>query len=111
MRGRAAEIDDPGALDWQVVWEALKTEAPADSPNTLAQELGLDEERDIPLPDPVGGSGTELGGTRHRRSVKLRLGVIASQWRDRPVTDVQVESPVAPFRVGANDGRLVAEPG
>src|SRR2546423_465890 len=37
MRGRAAEIDDPGALDWQVVWEALKTEEPAADPNTIAQ--------------------------------------------------------------------------
>jgi len=111
MRGRAAEIADAGALDWQVVWEALKTEAPADSPNTLAQELGFDEERDIPLPDPIGGSATELSGTRHGRSVKLRLGVIPSRWRDSPVTEAHVESPVAPFQVRTDDGRLVAEPG
>jgi hypothetical protein len=111
MRGRAAEIADPGALDWKVVWEALKTEAPADDPNTLAQELGLDEEREIPLPDPVGGFATELSGTRHGRSVKLRLGVLPSLWRDRPATEVQVEAPVAPFRVRAEDGRLIAEPG
>jgi hypothetical protein len=111
MRGRAKEIDDPGALEWEVVWEALKTEPPVDDPNTLAQELGLDEERDIPLPDPTGGSATELSGTRHGRTVKLGLGVIPSGWRDRPVTEVNVESAVAPFRVGADDGRLIAEPG
>jgi hypothetical protein len=32
MRGRAAEIADPGAFDWEVVWEALKTEPPAEDP-------------------------------------------------------------------------------
>jgi hypothetical protein len=111
MRGRAAEIADAGALEWDVVWEALKTEPPADDPNTLAQELGLDEERDITLPDPIGGSATELSGTRHGRTVKLGLGVIPSGWRDRPVTEVHVESAVAPFHVSADDGRLVVEPG
>jgi hypothetical protein len=47
MRGRAAEIDDPSALDWEVVWEALKTEPPADNPSTITQELGLGEEREL----------------------------------------------------------------
>src|SRR5215212_7361218 len=32
MRGRAAEIADAGALDWEVVWEALKTEPPGREP-------------------------------------------------------------------------------
>jgi hypothetical protein len=35
MRGRAAEISDPGALGWEVVWEAVKTEPPADDPSTI----------------------------------------------------------------------------
>lgn len=111
MRGRAAEITDPGALEWEVVWEALKTEEPADDPNTLAQELGLDEEHEVHLPKNVGGYATEMAGTRNGRAVKLRLGVMPSNVRDQPVTEVVIESPVAPFSVRAEDGRLVVEPG
>jgi hypothetical protein len=111
MRGRAAEIADPGALEWEVVWEALKTEEPADDPNTIAQELGLDEEREINLPAPVEGYATEMSGTRHGRGVKLRLGVMPSQWRNQAATEVVIESPVAPFSLHADDGRLIAEPG
>jgi len=82
MHGRAAEISDPGALGWEVVWEALKTEEPVDDPNTIAQELGLDEERELHLPKQVGGYATEMSGTRHGRSVKLRLGVMPLIWRN-----------------------------
>ena len=64
MRGRAAEIADPGALDWEVVWDTLKTEPPADDPSTLTQELGLDEERDLHQ-DFSDLPATEFSGTRH----------------------------------------------
>jgi hypothetical protein len=110
MRGRAAEIDDPGALDWEVVWEALKTEPPAENPSTITQELGLAEEREI----SQGYSdmpATEFSGTRHGRSVALRIGVVPSAWRGRGASEVYVEAAVAPFQVRADDGRLVAESG
>jgi hypothetical protein len=110
MRGRAAEIADVGGYDWEVVWEALKTEPPADDPSTITQELGLGEEREIsqghaPMP------ATEFSGTRHGRRVALRLGVVPSMLRGRGVNEVQVEASVAPFRVRDDHGRLVAEPG
>jgi hypothetical protein len=110
MRGRAAEIADPAAIDWEVVWEALKTEPPAENPSTITQELGLGEERDISqgfaeMP------GTELSGTRNGRHVALRMGVVPSMWRGRGANEVHVKAPVAPFRARDEDGRLVAEPG
>jgi hypothetical protein len=111
MRGRAAEITDPGALGWEVVWESLKTEEPADNPNTLAQELGLDEEHEIDLPDSIGGYATEMAGTRSGRTVKLRLGVMTSTLRNQPVTEVVIESPVPPFTIHSEGGRLSAESG
>jgi hypothetical protein len=109
MRGRAAEITDPAGLDWEVVWEALKTEPPADDPATIAQELGLGEEREVSQAAEM--PATELSGTRHGRRAALRMGVVPSGWRDRGATEVQVEAAVAPFRVEADGGRLVAEPG
>src|SRR3954454_22120701 len=111
MHGRAAEIADPGALGWEVVWEALKTEEPADDPNTIAQELGLDEEHELPLQRGAGGFATEMSGTRHGRGVSLRLGVMPSIWKDQPATEVELDSAVAPFSVHADGGRLVAESG
>jgi len=110
MRGRAAEITDPGELGWEVVWEALKTEAPAEDASTLTQELGLDQETDIPQPQGD-MPATEFSGTRHGRSVALRMGVIPSGWRKRGAYEVEVKTAVAPFRVRADDGRLLAEPG
>jgi hypothetical protein len=109
MRGRAAEISDAGALDWAVLWEALKTEPPAERPATITQELGLDEETDVrrgweTLP------GTEFSGTRHGRSVALRIGVVPSI-RGKGMNEVEVDVAVASFRINAVSGRLVAEPG
>ena len=109
MRGRAAEIDDPGALDWEVVWEALKTEPPAENPSTLTQELGLDQQRDLAqsysdLP------ATEFSGTRHGRRVALRIGIVATV-RGKGVNEVELAAAVEPFRTTAKDGRLVAELG
>jgi hypothetical protein len=103
MHGRAAEISDPGALGWEVVWEALKTEEPADDPNTIAQELGLDSERELHLPKQVGGYATEMSGARHGRDVKLRLGVMPSIWKNQPATEVELDS--------ADGGRMVMESG
>ena len=59
MRGRAAEIADPAGLEWDVLWEALKTQPPDDDSLVLTQELGLDEERSI-------RSGFERASARHR---------------------------------------------
>jgi hypothetical protein len=110
MRGRAAEIDDPSALDWEVVWEALKTEPPADSPSTITQELGLGEERELSQ-TTTEMAATEFSGTRHGRHVALRMGVVPSAWRERGANEVQVQASVAPFQLREDDGRLVAEPG
>ena len=64
MRGRAAEIDDASTFDWEVVWEALKTEPPAEDASTITQELGLGEEREISQ-TTTEMAATELAGTRH----------------------------------------------
>ena len=110
MRGRSAEIADPGEYGWEVVWEALKTEPPAESPSTITQELGLGEEQEIT--QQYGDMpATEITGTRNGRRVALRIGVVPSAWRERGAYEVEVEAAVAPFRVGADDGRLVAERG
>jgi hypothetical protein len=110
MRGRAGEIDDPGELGWEVVWEALKTEPPAETPSTITQELGLGEEREISQ-EYGDMPATEFSGTRHGRPVALRIGVVSSMWRETGTTEVQVRAPVAPFRAAEDDGRVVAEPG
>ncbi len=110
MRGRAAEIEDPGALGWEVVWEALKTEPPGEGAGTLTGEHSLGEEHEVRRPG-ADLPGTEFSGTRHGRPVALRIGVIAAGWRDRALNEVEVGGPVAPFRVSADGGRLVADPG
>jgi hypothetical protein len=111
MRGRAADISDAGALDWQVVWEALKTEPPGEDPSTLTQELGLDHEQDIDQPyGQQSDYGTEFSGTRRGRRVALRLGVVSGV-REKGVNEVRVDAPVAQFRVREEGGRLVAESG
>lgn len=108
MRGRAAEISDPAPFDWKVMWEALKTEPPAEDPETLTQELGLDKEREIAQERM---SATEFSGIRHGRRVALRLGVTPFALRARGVNEVHVEAAVAPFRAEEANGRLSAEPG
>lgn len=110
MRGRAAEIDDPSGLGWEVVWEALKTEPPTDNPSTITQELGMDEERELSQ-TTSDMPATEFSGTRHGRDVALRMGVVPSAWRDRGANEVQVQAAVVPFKLREDDGRLVAEPG
>src|SRR5436189_3202678 len=87
MRGRGEEISDPGALSWQVLWEALKTEPPADDPSTITQELGLDQEQELHQPYRDGGTATEFSGTRHGRRVALRMGV-ARGIRAKPFNEV-----------------------
>jgi hypothetical protein len=104
MRGRAAEIDDAGALGWEVVWEALKTEPPPEdaSSATLTQELGLDEEQEVR--QPYGDSyATEFGGTRHGRQVALRIGVVP-KIRGEAYSEVQLDTSVAPFQVAKKAG-------
>jgi hypothetical protein len=112
MRGRAEEISDPAAFGWQVMWEALKTEPEADDPSTLTQELGLDQEQWIA---PGWGNGdssmaTEFSGTRHGRSVSLRMGVFPRFIRGA-CNEVQLSVPVVAFRVRVADGRPVVEEG
>jgi hypothetical protein len=109
MRGRAAEISDPGALGWEVVWEALKTEPPDEDAETLTQELGLDQENQI-IQSYGDLPATEFNGTRHGRRVALRMGVVPSA-RGRGVYEVEVVTSVAPFHVREEDGRPVADPG
>jgi hypothetical protein len=111
MRGRAAEITDPSPLAWEVLWEALKTEPPADEPSTLTQELGLDEEREIT--SGYGGPSfyaTEFSGTRHGRHVALRMGVIP-RIRGNGYNEVHVNASVAPFRLCVTDSRPAVEEG
>jgi hypothetical protein len=87
----------------------LPPREPRGRTETLTQELGLDEERSFRvayerLP------ATELSGTRHGRPVALRIGIVSSI-RGKGMTEVQVDVPVAPFRIRAESGRLVVEPG
>jgi hypothetical protein len=109
MRGRSAEIEDPGAYGWEVVWEALKTEPPADKPSTITQELGLDRELELRTGGEMGG--TEFSGSRNGREVALRLGVVPSALRGRAFNEVQASGAVTPFRISSEKGRLVAEAG
>lgn len=110
MRGRAAEISDPGELGWEVVWEALKTEPPTDDPSTITQELGLDHEQEIWGSYNSDRPGTEFSGTRHGRRVALRMGVIPGI-RGKGFNEVHVAASVASFQVRDENGRLVAQPG
>jgi hypothetical protein len=110
MRGRAAEIADAGTLGWEVVWEALKTEAPAEDPSTITQELGLGEERSVRTGYEKSLPGTEFSGVRNGRRVALRIGIVPSI-RGKGMNEVQVGAAVAPFHIDARDGCLVAEPG
>jgi len=110
MRGRAAEISDAGTLGWEVVWEALKTEPAADEPSTITQELGLDQEREISGSYNTDRWGTEFSGTRHGRHVALRMGFVPS-FRGKAFNEVHVAAAVPAFRLRAEDGRLVPEPG
>ena len=110
MRGRAAEIADAGALGWEVVWEALKTEPPAENASTVTQELGLGEERSVRVGYEKSLPGTEFSGTRHGRSVALRIGIVPSI-RGKGMNEVDVDVAVAAFRINAEGGRLVAESG
>jgi hypothetical protein len=109
MRGRAGEIADPAALGWEVVWEALKTEPPAENAATITQELGLDTEQDI-IQSFGGLPATEFSGTRHGRQVALRMGVVPGV-RAKGYNEVRVTTSVAPFRIREDGGRLVVEPG
>lgn len=110
MRGRAAEIPDAGVYGWEVVWEALKTEPPDDDSSTLTQELGLGEEQEISQ-STSDMPATEFSGTRNGRPVVLRIGVVPSIWRERGANEVEVQASVLPFRMSAEDGRLIAEAG
>lgn len=109
MRGRAGEIADPGPLGWEVLWEALKTEPPADEPSTLTHELGLDQERELPSGWGA-GSATEFSGTRHGRRVALRIGV-KPRIRGKACYEVQLDAAVAPFRLQVTDGRPTVRAG
>ena len=110
MRGRAAEISDPGAFGWEVLWEALKTEPPTENAATITQEHGLGNDRDI-VQANSDVPATEFSGTRHGRRVALRMGVVPSIWRGRGAYEVHVAAPVVPFCVRDEKGRLAAEPG
>ena len=110
MRGRAAEIPDAGIYGWEVVWEALKTEPPAEDASAITAELGLGEEQDISQ-GTTDMPGTEFSGTRNGRRVALRMGIVPSAFRGRGVNEVHVAVPVTPFRVHAGDDRLVGETG
>jgi hypothetical protein len=110
MHGRAAEIADPGTLHWEVLWEALKTEPPADEPSTLTQELGLGEERSIRTGYATGFAAAEFAGMRHGRQVALRIGIVPN-FNGKGMNEVELTTAVVPFRITVADGRLVADPG
>ena len=110
MRGRGAEIADAAGLDWEVVWEALKTEPPAEDPSTITQELGLDQERSVRVGYERSLPGTEFSGTRHGRAVALSIGIVPGA-RGKAMNEVRIETAVAPFRIRTAGGCLFAEPG
>ena len=101
-----AEIADPAGLEWDVLWEALKTQPPDDDSLVLTQELGLDEERSIRSGFERALPATEFSGTRNGRSVALRIGIVPTA-RGKGMNEVEIETAVAPFRIEARDGRLV----
>jgi hypothetical protein len=109
MRGRAAEISDPGLLGWEVLWEALKTEPPSDDAFTLTYELGLDHEREIASGYGPHGA-TEFSGIRHGRRATLRMGMFP-RIRHKAYNEVHVEASVVPFRLGVLDGRPAIDAG
>jgi hypothetical protein len=110
MRGRASEISDPSPYGWEVMWEALTVGAPLETENpTLTRDLGLDEEqliRNIYVADPA----TEFSGIRQGREVALRIGVVPGI-REKGYNEVHVKVPAAPFRLRAEDGRIVVVAG
>jgi hypothetical protein len=111
MRGRASQISDPSPYRWEVIWEALKIQPPADQPGTLTQELGLDQEQEIaPGWSGMGGYATELSGTRHGRPVALRMGVFP-RIHGGGYNEVQLKVPVPQFRLHEQDGRPTVESG
>jgi hypothetical protein len=111
IRGRATEISDPAVFRWEVIWEALKTEPPAEDPSTITQELGLDQENDIIGGwQPGGLPATEFSGVRHGRRVALRIGVVPGL-REKGFNEVHVDVAVPAFRLRTDDGRPVVETG
>jgi hypothetical protein len=108
MRGRAAQISDPAAFGWEVLWEALKTEPPADEPSTITQELGLVQETSILRSQPSGMPATEFSGARHGRHVALRMGVVPGI-RAKGYNEVHVAVSVSPFRIREHEGRPTAD--
>ena len=110
IRGRSPGVADAAAFGWEVVWESLKTEAPSEDASTLTQELGLDQETSVRVGYEKSLPGTEFSGTRHGRNVALRIGIVPSI-RGKGMNEVEVAASVPPFRIGAENGRLVAEPG
>jgi hypothetical protein len=86
------------------------TDAPAEDASTLTQELGLDQERSVRVGCEKSLAGTEFSGTRHGRNVALRIGIVPSI-RGKRMNEVEVAASAPPFRIGAENGRLVAEHG
>src|SRR5215207_5246222 len=107
MRGRAAEIADAGAVPWDVLWEALKLDAPDPGDDGLAAELGLRDEDWLDPAFDIGG--TRMIGVRHGRQVEIRMGHTTRGLNVGGVQITWVRAATDPFAVTADDGALVAD--
>jgi hypothetical protein len=107
MRGRAADIADAGAVPWEVLWEALKLDAPDPADDGLAAELGLREETWL---DPAADfGGTRMIGVRNGRQVEIRMGHTTRGLSGGRVQVTLVRAATQPFGVTADDGALIVD--
>jgi hypothetical protein len=105
MRGRAAEIADAGAVPWQVLWEALKIDAPGEH---LTSELGLEmDDWADGTNDPMGGQ--RMFGVRDGRQVEIRMGHTTRGLNVRIVQVTWVRAATPECALKADDGALVAD--
>ena len=108
MRGSAAEIADAGSVPWEVLWEALKIDAPDPASEDLTSELGLrvDDWR-----DGSGElmSGQRMFGERHGRQVEVRIGHTARGLSQQGVQITWVRAGTPPCALTAGEGALVAD--
>jgi hypothetical protein len=106
MRGRAAAIADAGAVPWQVLWEALKTDAPIVD-DSLVADLGL---RTEDWRGPTGEAGGErMYGVRDACQVEIRIGRTERGLQQQGVQVTWVRALAPEFAATAADGVLGAD--
>jgi hypothetical protein len=105
MRGRADAIADAGAVPWEVLWAALKTEP--EGAGDLTGELGL-EICDSSLV-VMGECGQRIAGMRHGRLVEIRIGETARMTSTGGVQVTWLRAATPAFALDAEAGAVVAD--